>query len=152
MTRRVLVYGNAGSGKTTMARSLGLPHLDLDTVAWRKGTERHPLTTSVALMRAFIDRHAEWVIEGCYGDLVEAALPWCTELRFLNPGLAACVRNSRQRAFEPHKFESPEQQGRMLPALLDWIEAYATRTDEFSLARHRAIFDGFRGPKREYAV
>lgn len=30
--RRVVVYGNAGSGKTTMARTLGLPVLSLDDV------------------------------------------------------------------------------------------------------------------------
>ena len=32
--RRVVIYGNAGSGKTTMARRLGLPLLSLDAIAW----------------------------------------------------------------------------------------------------------------------
>ena len=35
--------------------------------------------------------HVEWVIEGCYGDLIEAAAARCTELRFLNPGADVCI-------------------------------------------------------------
>ncbi|MCK6459794.1 MAG: shikimate kinase, partial [Planctomycetes bacterium] len=89
MTSRIVVYGNAGSGKTTMARSLGLPHLDLDTIAWKAGTERRDLAASVRELRAFMDANVSWVVEGSYGDLVEAALPRCTELRFLNPGIDA---------------------------------------------------------------
>jgi len=30
------------------------------------------------------------------------------------------------------------------------VRQYDTRDDEYGLARHRAIFDGFAGPKREY--
>lgn len=41
---------------------------------------------------SFYPGHNEqWVIEGCYGDLILAALPSRTELRFLNPGIEACV-------------------------------------------------------------
>jgi hypothetical protein len=151
---RVVVYGNAGSGKSTMARALcarlGVPHLDLDTIAWREPMVRKELAASVAELRAFIDANAGWVIEGCYGDLIAAALPWCSELRFLNPGVAACVRNCRGRPWEPHKFATAEEQERMLAPLVAWVAEYATRDDEFGLARHRVIFDGFTGPKREY--
>jgi adenylate kinase family enzyme len=147
---RIVVYGNAGSGKTTMARSLGLPHLDLDTIAWRKGTERKDLATSVAELRAFTDAHESWVVEGSYGDLVEAALPFCTELRFLNPGIEACVENCRRRPHEPHKFATPLEQEKALAFLVEWVRQYEARIDEFGLSRHRAIFEGFRGRKREY--
>jgi hypothetical protein len=37
----------------------------------------------------------------------------------------------------------------MLEALVAWVREYDTRADEYGLARHRAIFDAFRGPKRE---
>jgi len=33
--------------------------------------------------------------------------------------------------------------------LLDWVREYETRADEYSLARHRELFEGFRGPKVE---
>jgi len=151
---RILIIGNAGSGKTTTARALherrGLPHLDLDAVAWRTPGERRPLAESVAELRAFQRAHPSWVIEGSYGSLVEAALPACTELRFLNPGVETCVRNCRRRPWEPEKYASPEEQDARLDLLLDWVRRYDVREDEYGLARHRALFDGFAGPKREY--
>ena len=151
---RIVIYGNSGSGKSTMAqavaRELNAPHLDLDTIAWSAPMVRRPVADSIANIHAFVAAQAAWVIEGCYSDLIEAALPFGTELRFLNPGIVSCVRNCRTRPWEAHKYESPEAQNRMLEALLTWVRDYETRDDEFSLARHRAIFERFAGPKREF--
>lgn len=152
--QRIIIFGNSGSGKTTMACKLaqehGLAHLDLDSLAWDSPGVRRPLEESACAIRDFVHAQAAWVLEGCYGDLLEVALPCCTELRFLNPGMEACVANCRARAWEPEKYPSPEEQDQMLAFLLDWVRAYETRSDEYSLLRHRAIFDSFHGPKREF--
>jgi adenylate kinase family enzyme len=132
-----------------LSRQLSLPYLDLDTIAWQAPAVRKPTAASIAEIDRFIKTHDGWVIEGCYGDLIEAALPWCTDLYFLNPGMAACVRNSKNRPWEPHKFATAEGQAENLSVLIDWIRRYETRDDEFSLARHRTIFDGFHGKKVE---
>jgi adenylate kinase family enzyme len=154
---RIVIYGNSGSGKSTMARALsqelGVPHLDLDGIAWRDRTAvRLPLPESVELLRRYTAAHPAWIIEGCYADLIEAVLPLCTELRFLNPGVEVCVARCRRRRWEPEKYASGEEQDRMLAHLLDWVKQYPTREDEFGLARHRALFDGFAGDKREYGA
>ncbi len=152
--QRILIFGNSGSGKTTMARELaqryGLAHLDLDSLAWAAPVQRKPLEESVALIAAFIEAHPAWVIEGCYGDLLEVAVPACTELRFLNPGVEACIANCRARPWEPEKYPTKEAQDEMLEFLLTWVREYESRDDEYSLRRHRALFDNFRGPKLEF--
>ncbi|MDJ1176761.1 hypothetical protein [Roseofilum capinflatum] len=151
---RMILLGNAGAGKTTMARRLigdrAITRLSLDEIAWNPGPERKPLDESIALLLSFIQEHEQWVIEGCYADLVEAALPYCTELRFLNPGIETCVRNCYQRPWEPEKFAAPEDQQAMLEVLVDWVKQYETRNDEYGLSRHRALYDRFTGTKQEF--
>ena len=76
-TTRIVIYGNAGSGKTTMARSVAsefsIPHLSLDDICWAATGVRLPLSERIESLQAFLAEHMEWVIDGCYGDLVEAA-------------------------------------------------------------------------------
>jgi adenylate kinase family enzyme len=151
--RRIVLFGNSGSGKTTMACQLvqqyDLSHLDLDSLAWSSPGVRRPAEESAHSIREFIDSRAEWVIEGCYGDLLEQVIPFASEVRFLNPGVEACVSNCRMRPWEPQKYHSKEAQDERLDSLLGWVREYETRTDEYSLARHRALFDRFEGPKSE---
>lgn len=151
---RMILLGNAGAGKSTMARRLmngqPIPRLSLDEIAWGEGTERKPLAESIQALREFIDDNEQWIIEGCYGDLVEAALPFCEELRFLNPGTEVCVEHCLKRPWEPEKFSTEEEQKEMLASLITWVREYETRTDEYGLQRHRQIFERFSGRKREY--
>lgn len=151
---KIVLLGNAGAGKSTMAKRLidnsVSAYLSLDEIAWNANLQRKPLDESITLMREFMEQYDSWIIEGCYGDLVEAALPYCDELRFLNPGIEVCIIHCRQRPWEPAKFVSPEEQQLMLDDLIDWVITYEKRTDEFGLKRHRQIFDNFRGKKHEY--
>ena len=148
---RAVILGNSGSGKSTLAqrlaRSDGLAHLDLDTLAWEPRTPpvRRPLAESAREIEKFMEQNDRWVIEGCYADLLAAALPRCTRLVFLNPGVEACIANARGRPWEPHKYASREVQDANLAMLIDWIRDYERRGDEFSLAAHRLLFDAFRG-------
>lgn len=155
--QRIVIFGNSGSGKSTLARQraaqLGCPHLDLDTVAWASGTES-PTRRAFAHSRAAIDRFTEagddWVVEGCYADLLAVALARATGCVFLNPGVEACIENARNRPFEPHKYESKAAQDANLDMLIGWIRDYHRRTDEFSHAAHRRLFEAFDGDKHEY--
>ena len=153
---KILVYGNSGSGKSTYAKAMsarhGLAHLDLDTIVWEPGqvaVQRRPEEIAASL-HAFIDAEDRWVIEGCYGELVEVASHHCTELVFLNPGCDACLANNLLRPWEPHKYASPEEQNLMLGQLQAWVAAYYTRDDQWSYSAHRRIFDTHVGTKVEH--
>jgi len=153
---RVLIFGNAGSGKSSLAAQLvaqhGIPHLDLDTIVWEPGqiAVQRPSGEILASLAGFLARHSSWVIEGCYGELVEAASRECTELVFLNPGLEACLENNRRRPWEPHKYATPEAQDAMLDDLQAWVADYYERQDQWSYLAHRRIYDSFGGRKVEY--
>ena len=151
---KLVLLGNAGAGKSTLARRLmggrDIPRLSLDEIAWDEGPVRKPLAESIALLEDFVARHPEWIIEGCYGDLIAAALPHCEELRFLNPGVEVCVSHCLARPWEPEKFATPEAQQATLDYLVNWVRTYETRDDEYGLARHRVLYDTFEGPKRAY--
>lgn len=156
---RVAIFGNSGSGKSTLARHLlggaatgvDLRILDLDTIAWEKAPPptRRPIEGASADLNAFCCAHGSWVIEGCYGDLIEVALAHQPELIFLNPGEEACLANCRSRPWEPHKYATKQAQDDGLAFLLTWVSAYYRRDDDCSYRRHRAIFDAYSGPKRE---
>jgi len=152
---RVAVIGNSGSGKSTLARQLAAAHdllmLDLDTVAWEPGriaVARDPLVAALDV-NAFCTVSNRWVVEGCYAGLIRAALPYATALLFLEPGVAACLANCRNRPWESHKYESKEVQDQHLKFLLSWVREYYWRDDEASLAAHQALFDEYHGPKHK---
>lgn len=158
VTLRVVVVGNSGSGKSSLARWLAgaatCALLDLDTVAWEPGqiaVARDP-DAAAGDVRAFARQHDDWVIEGCYADLVGTALEFSPTLLFLNPGERQCAANCRARPWESHKYASQEEQDSRLAFLLTWVSEYYTRSGPMSLAAHRALFDRYEGAKREWLI
>lgn len=152
---RILIFGNSGSGKSTLAKQLALEHklvhLDLDSIVWEPnsiGVPR-PEDAITSSLTAFLSDHDRWVIEGCYGELVDAASSNCTELVFLNPGLECCLEHNRRRPWEPHKYATKDAQDAMLDNLQKWVTYYYERRDQWSYYAHRRIFDSFDGPKSE---
>jgi len=148
-----VIFGNSGSGKSTLSKKLcsaeGLSHLDLDTLAWVLTTppERKPLAESNAEISKFINSNTGWVIEGCYTDLLEMAIPSSSELIFMNLPVELCVGNARNRPWEPHKYESKEAQDSNLNMLIDWIRQYSERNDMFSKASHTNLYERYSGKK-----
>jgi adenylate kinase family enzyme len=155
---RLAILGNSGSGKSTLARWLSertdAALLDLDTVAWepdRTAVARSDESAS-ADVRAFCSVQGNWVIEGCYANLMRVALDFGPRLVFLNPGLEQCIANCRSRPWEPHKYASKQQQDERLSFLLTWVGEYYTRDGAMSLAAHVDTFRAYRGPKEELRI
>ena len=154
--RKILIFGNSGSGKSTLAKELcdseGLAHLDLDTLAWEATVppERKSLNESSQEIQIFIESSDGWIIEGCYADLLEQAVPFSNEIIFMNLPIETCILNAKNRPWEPHKYESKEAQDANLEMLIDWISQYNQRVDTFSEKSHRALYDAFQGKKTIY--
>lgn len=150
---RIAIVGNSGAGKSTLARALadrhGLAHLDLDTVAWEPGGAAvpRPRASAARNLRAFCEAHAAWVVEGCYAELVHAALAFAPALCWIDAGVEACVAHARARSFEPHKFGSPEQQDAQLADLIAWIRGYPDREGDLGRRAHAALFASYPGPR-----
>lgn len=151
--KKIIIFGNSGSGKSTLAREIGqthhLAHLDLDSIAWTPESPptRAPISESARHILAFIATHSQWVIEGCYADLIEIVLPDSNEMIFLDLPISHCIENAKARPWEPHKYASKAAQDANLAMLIDWIAEYDNRQDTFSRAAHQLLFDRYAGQK-----
>lgn len=151
---RIAIVGNSGSGKSTLAHAIaherGWPALDLDTLAWEPQKVAVPRDAAAARadVECFCDEHSDWIVEGCYADLIAASLRHAPLLIFIDPGADQCVANCRRRPWEAHKFRSKAEQDEKLAYLLDWVRDYYVRDGSMSLKAHEALFRSYTGPKR----
>lgn len=158
LMRRIMIFGNSGSGKSTLAKSLadleGLSHLDLDSMAFlpTDPPQRRAIEECQKRIDIFVSECSEWVIEGCYADLLKLASSNANEIIFLNLEISQCVDNARNRPWEPHKYETKIAQHKNLEMLLQWIKSYNTRNDDCSLSAHQSLFDGFPGKKTMHSA
>lgn len=154
MKLKVIILGNAGAGKSTLARQLlekeSASCLSLDAIAFKDGSNRRPIAESISKAESFIASNESWIIEGCYADIIKPILKYCEILIFLNPGIETCVSHCHARSWEPEKFTSQKKQDENLNNLIAWVRKYETRDDEYGLRRHREIYEAFRGEKYEF--
>jgi len=120
-------------------------------LAWLNTTPptRQPIEISHKQLQAFTYENQNWIIEGCYADLLTLVIDQASEIIFLNPGTKACIKNCQSRPWEPHKYKTPEEQDNNLDMLINWIKDYNNREDEFSLKAHTALFSQYSGKKAE---
>ena len=151
--KKIIVFGNSGAGKSTLAKKIStennIAHLDLDTLAFRADvpTERRCIEESLKDVNTFIKQSESWVIEGGYSDIFELILEQANDMIYLDLPAASCLDNARNRAWEPHKYESKEAQDKNLKMLLNWIQDYYSRDDAFSKASHDVLYNQFSGNK-----
>jgi adenylate kinase family enzyme len=153
--KKVLIFGNSASGKSTLAKQLAasenMAHLDLDLLAWQPTSPplRTPLTESATLIEAFMHQHNSWVIEGCYTDLLAMAEANSTEIIFMDLSINDCIANAKNRPWEPHKYDSKALQDANLAMLIDWISQYELREDTFSKSAHLNFYQHYTVGKKQ---
>jgi adenylate kinase family enzyme len=137
--RRILVVGNAGSGKSTVGRyisnRLGLPYVNLDTIRWQAGWRPTPLGPRRRALREIAERR-EWVVDGTAPPLFEEA----DTVVFLDVPRPVCLRRVVSRALawrlrcRPELPHSPELKGLMLQLRYLWRFPRTYRPQILSLA------------------
>lgn len=169
--QKILIFGNAAAGKSTLAKKIaakqGLAHLDLDTLAWLATSppQRKCLSDSATEIDTFTQQHENWVIEGCYSDLLELLInnnavdhdnvnkkAFANEIIYLDITINTCITHAENRPWEAHKYPSKQAQDDNLAMLIDWIKAYDTRTDTFSKLAHQQLYTRFVGKKKTIKI
>jgi adenylate kinase family enzyme len=138
---RVVIIGNSGSGKSTLARRLesrvGGERTDLDHIHWldKVGVRRDE--SAAKEMVAGLAAKSNWIIEGVYGWLAEAAFPRATTLIWLDMSPQVCRDSLDQRG--PWRAASAESYADFRA----WAEDYWQRKTSTSFAGHRSLFRNF---------
>ena len=97
---RVVVTGNSGSGKSTVATRIGtalrLPVHDLDALYWLSHGKERPSGDAKALVGQ-VAAGSGWIIEGVWAELLEVALARATVLVWLDLSWGECLQGLLQR-------------------------------------------------------
>jgi adenylate kinase family enzyme len=104
--KRVLITGNAGSGKTTFAKILksevNLPSHGLDSIVWQPGWKATPFQERQEKFKQ-IASNQEWIVDGVSKQIFEAA----DTIFFLDIPLSKCLGNIIKR-FTSNGFKTRE--------------------------------------------
>ena len=69
-----------------------------------------PLNESHDQINEFLADNENWVIEGCYSDLIALVIPQATKVIFMDLSIDDCVENAKNKEWEPHKYSSKKEQ------------------------------------------
>ncbi|AKR55583.1 ATPase AAA [Youhaiella tibetensis] len=147
MGQRILIFGNGGSGKTSLARALGqklgLPIIHLDDLRWEPGQYGVARDNQVVAneVREASLRDENWIMEGVYGWLAGVAMPRATQLIWLDLPEEECLANVRERGVQG----GGSDEG--FAELLVWISEYRLRRNSSCHAAHLQLFEDFPGSK-----
>ncbi|MEM9351294.1 MAG: hypothetical protein AAGA47_13630 [Pseudomonadota bacterium] len=151
--KRVMVIGQPGAGKSTLARHLGertgLTVVHLDHIHWKAGWVARPLEEKIPLVRAEEEKET-WIIEGGLSSTWETRLARADTLVWIDVGLMRRLWRVLARSWR--------YRGRSRPDLPEGCpEQFSSETVEFvwfilstwrrGRARMGREFDRFSGAK-----
>ena len=145
--RRMLIFGNGGTGKTWLAREVGAiikrPIVHLDDLRWAPGQYGVARENQLVLSEVIDAGRAEtWLMEGVYGWLVNAVLSRVTALVWIDLPEEECIANVRARGIQGGGSEESFRE------LIGWVREYRQRENSStSYSSHQRLFDACTGSK-----
>lgn len=121
---KIALVGYSGSGKSTMSRKLaalfGCPVLHLDTVQFTPGWHERPRDEARAMVAAFLDQNASWVIDGNYPSFHrERRLAEADLIVFFNFPRLVCLWQAGWRYLR-YRGRTREDMAEGCPEKMDW--------------------------------
>ena len=98
--QRILISGNAGSGKSTFARQLAqklkLPLVHLDQIYWQDNWEHLSREEFDALLQAELEK-PQWIIDGNFNRTIPHRLQYCDTVFFFDLPSLTCLHGITKR-------------------------------------------------------
>lgn len=98
--KRILIIGNAGSGKTTFAKRLAeklhLPLIHLDRLYWRGNWEHLSCDEFDTVLQAELEK-PQWIIDGNFNRTILHRLQYCDAVFFFNLPTVTCLTGITKR-------------------------------------------------------
>ena len=118
---RILIIGNAGSGKSTFARALaqksGLPLVHLDQLYWNGCWEHVSKEEFDILLQAELEK-PQWIIDGNFNRTLPHRLEYCDHVFFFDMPTWLCLWGITKRLLTNYG-KSREDMGGNCPERLD---------------------------------
>ncbi len=119
--KKILIIGNAGSGKTTFAKALaektGLPLIHLDRLFWKGKWEHLSKEEFDPLLQKELEKE-EWIIDGNFSRTLPHRLKYCDTVFYFDFPAALCLWGVTKRVIQNYG-KTREDMGGECPEYFD---------------------------------
>jgi adenylate kinase family enzyme len=149
---RTVIVGNSGSGKSWLAKLIGestfTQVIHLDEIFWLPGGFNEKRSSSEVLRLVNIRKvETDWIVEGVFGDLANQFLSSAQTLIWLDFPWQVCKQRLEARGSESKSHRERVQSDHGSRELIQWAEAYYSRSGSCCYAAHLGLFESFTGQR-----